>query len=161
MPVTPPPITGRWDPHKVGRRVVAIGVVLLVLSVGAGLWRLINADNAPAVQDRNEDSTGTNGTGTFGAAKPTIEVPSGLVGMSFDDARAALEDADLRAERKDVTAKDVAPDTVVDVSPDEGSEAKSGDTITLFVSEPEKTKPAEEHGPGKGKGHDKGKGKKH
>ena len=160
MPATPlPPITGQWDPQKLGRRIVAIAFVLLLLAVGGGLWRLMSADD-DTPRERG-GGTATTVDDVFGGEAPAaLEVPTGLVGMTYDEASDALAQKGLEAKREEVTVKDGEPDIVTDVSPEEGSDVKRGDTITLFVTDPEKTKPPEDDGPGKGKGHAKGKGKK-
>jgi serine/threonine-protein kinase len=64
-------------------------------------------------------------------AKP-IAVPS-VVGRSFEDAKAALEDDGFVVKRSDQNSN-VEPNTVIDTRPSPGTELQRGATVTVIVS---------------------------
>lgn len=153
LPSGPVPLpTDRWNAQKVGRAVVVIAVLLLLLSVGGGLARLMSRDD-PAPVAKPE------ATVTAGPAGP--DVPIGLVGLSYKEAERSLRAVGFEVTRTEDEGSTEPKDTVVRVDPEEGSTASEGDTITLFVSQgrPGSTPVGKEHG--KGKDHEKGKGKRH
>lgn len=67
------------------------------------------------------------------AGPATVTIPDTLVGSTFDNAKRQLENAGFEVDREE--ADDAAPkDTVLRVTPDEGSQAAEGEVVTLTVS---------------------------
>ncbi|MEA2460321.1 MAG: eukaryotic-like serine/threonine-protein kinase [Actinomycetota bacterium] len=148
----------RWNTQRVGRVVVGVAALLLLISVAAGLARLLDRKDEPVT----EASPRAGITASEPAADNAVAVPRGLLGMFFDDAQARLESEGFNVERSDVESE-VPEEIVVDVTPPQGADVTEGATITLSVSKGPKTAaPDKKHGKDKGpKGpHGKGKGKK-
>jgi hypothetical protein len=142
---------------------VAVAALLLLISVAAGLARLLSRDdqNAEAASSPSPKTTPSASSSTTGSVIQGPTVPTGLLGASYKDAEHLLKEAGFKVERSDVDS-DAPKDIVVDVSPPQGSEVTEGDPVTLFVSRGSKEAPAKEHG--KDEGHKppgKAKGKKH
>jgi|GEM_PF-5921213 len=67
---------------------------------------------------------------------PPVEVPMGMEGRQYEEARAELERLGLRATRRDEHRTGVRPGTVVRLQPSHGSEVAAGSTVTLYVAQP-------------------------
>ncbi|WP_103504084.1 MULTISPECIES: Stk1 family PASTA domain-containing Ser/Thr kinase [unclassified Streptomyces] len=63
----------------------------------------------------------------------TVEVPD-VVGSDVDAARAELEELDLTVAQEPRETSDAAPGTVLEQTPEGGSEAAAGSTVTLTVA---------------------------
>ncbi|MEZ5084814.1 MAG: Stk1 family PASTA domain-containing Ser/Thr kinase [Tessaracoccus sp.] len=63
-----------------------------------------------------------------------VEIPTGLAGLSYEDAAQRLRDADLEPVRADEASNDVQDGRVIRSDPEEGATAKPGDEVTLVVS---------------------------
>src|SRR5690606_39195390 len=71
------------------------------------------------------------------AGPEAVEVPD-VVGQSYEEAEAALEEAGLSVEREEQETTEEEPGTVLEQDPAAGEEAAPGDTVTLTVAvEPE------------------------
>jgi serine/threonine-protein kinase len=154
-----PPITGRWNPQKVGRLVIGVALVLLVLTTAAGIARFLDARDSAATAPSTTDASPRTTVTTSPATAPSLQVPSGLIGLEEKEASKLVEAEDL-VPVAELVASDAREGTVVDTKPGGGSTVTAGDTITLFISEGAPTSDEEEPGKGKGKGHGQGKGKK-
>jgi serine/threonine-protein kinase len=62
------------------------------------------------------------------------EVPS-LIGLTLEDARAAIEDAGFKVGQVDTEPSDEEPGTVIDQQPAAGTQLQAGEAIDLTVSE--------------------------
>lgn len=84
---------------------------------------------------------GSTVTVTFSAGPNTVAVPE-VAGLSEDDAREAIEEANLvvgDVERED--SRSVEEDDVIRTEPEEGKAVTAGDSIDLFVSTGQVTLP--------------------
>ncbi|HVF53591.1 MAG TPA: protein kinase [Actinomycetota bacterium] len=144
------PIPGdRWDPQKVGRRVLAILAGLALLAVALLLIRV-------ASTDRGEDSSRRDREGPRARASqqadpndgPTNLQMPGLVGEYWEDAAATLKAQGFEVVPTGTPSEELEEGLVVITDPPPGATLVDGATITLFVSTgPEDDD--EEH-PGKG-----------
>jgi serine/threonine-protein kinase len=156
---TLPPITGRWNPQRVGRIVIGVALALLLITTAAGIARFLDARDS-GTGTTTSDAEPSRTTVTTSAAKPSLQVPSALIGLEEKEASQLVEAQDL-VPLVETVPSDAPKGSVVDVEPDGGSTVTAGDTITLFISEgAPKVDEDPDPGEGKGKGHGRGKGKK-
>ena len=154
------PIPGeRWDPQKLGRRVLLTLGALAVIAVVLLLLRLGDTPDEPArTRDNNEQPA---------AEEPVDEAPAGfvvpdeIIGAHYKDAEKLLKEAGLTVDTEEVP-HEAEKDTVVDSEPPPGTELEEGEPITLIVSsgpdEDDDDDDEEDSGPpdhSKGKGKDK------
>ncbi|MGH2790945.1 MAG: protein kinase domain-containing protein [Actinomycetota bacterium] len=154
-------LTGDWNPQRVGRAVLATFAALITIALLLLLFRAFTGDDEPTGTERNRNRGGggqaveTTPEGQVDPASATI--PNDLLGEPIEEARSQLESLELDLKIKEETepTSEVAPDTVLGVSPEPGTEVFEGDTVTLTKSvEPEEDEGDEdeedsEH-PGKG-----------
>ncbi|WP_027660727.1 Stk1 family PASTA domain-containing Ser/Thr kinase [Salinispora fenicalii] len=67
------------------------------------------------------------------AGPATVEIPNTLVGTNFDNAKLQLENLGFEVDSEYVDHKE-AKGTVLEVTPDVGTQAAEGETVTLTVS---------------------------
>jgi tRNA A-37 threonylcarbamoyl transferase component Bud32 len=156
------PIPGqRWDPHRIGRAVIAIFVFLLLLAAGLLLWRLASGEDseprrgaAPAEEPAEETQEPAETTG--------FTIRTDIVGMDKSQAEELLKEQDLEVETAEVESDGVEKDVVVNTDPPPGTEVQAGDAVTLFVSKGEEGNGDGDEGnggdQGQGNGGDQGQG---
>lgn len=99
---------------------IFLGLIFLGALVGEG--------DEPEDEDEDERSPSPE--------PELVEVPD-VVGMSFDDARAALRSVDLGARRRTTDSDGQDPDTVVRTMPAAGAEVDEGrDVVVVVAREP-------------------------
>jgi serine/threonine-protein kinase len=140
FPAHPP----AWDTRRLGRIVLGIFLVLLLLAAGLLLYRLNEAG------DRREARARGGGGAEQQAAPTTEEVVENelpdLIGRSYEEAAAELEEMGLGHAREDAENEDYEAGLVFATEPGPGSTVSEGDTVTLFVSSgpPQEAEPTEE-----------------
>ncbi len=163
------PIPGeRWDPQRLGRRVVFFFAALAAIALLLLLLRLDNDGEQTAAtldpQEQQEPAV---------EEEPVVEEPEenagsyvvseDVIGADYREVEELFEEAGLDVTKEDVDNGDFPKDAVVATEPPPGTELQVGDAITLFVStgesveEDEDEEEDEEEGPPE---HAKGKGPK-
>lgn len=136
----PPLVPPGWDPAKIGRTVLLIGVALLVVAAALVVWRLAQDDEPTRSARRRRQATAPPAEESPTEASPTpdevvsYELPQDLIGADALQARRILEGVGFVVEEVAVSSEEPAG-TVVDSDPDVGSTVETGDTITLYVSD--------------------------
>ncbi|HEX2057929.1 MAG TPA: protein kinase [Actinomycetota bacterium] len=164
------PIPGdRYDPRRLGTRVLTVAAVLALVAAGVWVWLLTKPDEEPARatggREQREEPVATT------EREPASEeyVLPNLVGTPFKEAAKELEEHGLVVVPVEQPA-DVEKDEVLGMQPDAGTAVVPGETVTLIVStgkaeeEPEEDDDESEgeEGPGNSEnapGHDKDKDK--
>lgn len=157
------PIPGsRWDPHKLGRRVIIGLAALAVIALLLVLNRLGDAPGVPArdresaaQQDEQQDQQQEPPAEDTEPAEEGFVVPDEIIGAAYVDVEKQLKEAGLSVGRTDV-ASDAPKDTVIDSDPAPGTTLQEGDAITLIVSTGPEEDEDDEQGPPE---HSEGKGK--
>jgi serine/threonine-protein kinase len=170
------PIPGsRYDPEKLGKRVIGALLTLAFIALALFIWRVVTAEEpardrqrqgqaAPTADAASPPSTSPEQTETP-PATPTGFTLADYVGANFKDVEKALEEAGLSVDKVDVD--DEAPkDTILGQDPPPDTVLQEGDTVTLTVSsgkppeaEPDDDDDDESEGPGRGPDNGKAKGK--
>jgi serine/threonine-protein kinase len=154
----------RWDPHSIGRAVIAIFALLAFIAIGLLLYRLADSDKPQQQRERKGAGAAApvetpDGTESSAAEATEIEVRD-VRTFNYEDAQSVLEGDGLIVEVEE-TESDAEVGTVLDTDPPPGTAVSPGDTVTLLVSTgPPEEDPDEEDEfvpPGKAK-KDKGKG---
>lgn len=157
------PIPGsRWDPHKLGRRVLIGLAALAVIALLLLLNRLGDDPTEPA-GNREPVAEQDQPEAEEEQPEPVEEgfvVPDGIIGAPYEEVEAQLKEAGLSVGKEDVP-HDSEPGTVLEADPPAGTTLQEGDPITLIVSAgPDEDEEDEEDdgetGPPE---HSKGKGK--
>ena len=87
----------------------------------------------PAAQELLEEGGAVNVTVSTGA--PQAQVPPGLVGMQFNDAQQAIQDAGLRIGSVSTDQESDAPDNEVTATdPAPGTEVAAGTAVNITIS---------------------------
>ena len=156
------PIPGsRWDPQRLGRRVVLVFGVLAVVALALLLLRLRDAGNEQPLATPERQAT--QGAGADAPTDEGFVILEEIIGANYEDIAPELEAAGLIVETEEVDS-DEAAGTILETRPPVGSEVSEGDTITLVLSNGALDEDAgsEDEGstgkpdkPGKAKGHDK------
>ena len=160
-------LTGDWNPQRVGRAVLATFAALFAIALLLLLFRVFTGDGEPTSADRNRNRGGggraAETTPEDQAEPASATIPGDLVGKPIEDARSQLEGLDLGLKIQEVTepTSEVAPDTVVGVSPEPGTEVFEGGTVTLTKSIEQEEDQGEEDAEHPGKGPKKPKDKGH
>ena len=151
------PIPGsRWDPQRLGRRVLLAFAVLAVVALALLLLRLRDAGTKQpsSVPDRQA-------TQDAGAEAPAggMVILEDIIGADYEEILPELEEAGLIVETEEVDS-DEAPGTILETDPEVGSQVDEGDTLTLTLSngalaDDDSGPPGKPEDPGKAKGHDK------
>lgn len=116
------PIPGdRYDPARVGRKVVAGFIILALIAAGAFAWRF-----ASRVNERNEARAAATATPVL-VAVPDVE------GLSAEAAAEELDAEGLLTTNQTVQS-DESEGTVVRQTPEAGTEVDEGSRVTLLVS---------------------------
>ncbi len=161
------PIPGeRWDPQRLGRRVVFFFGALAAIALLLLLLRLDNAGEQTAASlDPQEQQEPV-------AEEPVVEEPEedagtyvvseDVIGADYREVEELFKEAGLDVVKEEVDNEDFPKDAVVATEPSPGTELQEGDAITLFVSTGEDVEEddedvEEDEGP---PGHAKGKGPK-
>jgi eukaryotic-like serine/threonine-protein kinase len=157
----------RWDPHRIGRAVIAIFALLLLLAAGLLVWRLASDDEterrgrAGAGEQPGEEPAGQpqEPTDTTTAG---FTIPATIVGMEKHDAEELLKGEGIEVDAEEVESDDVEKDVVVNTDPPPGTEVQAGDAVTLIVSKGEEGNGDGDEGnggdQGQGNGGDQGQG---
>lgn len=155
------PIPGeRWDPQKLGRRVLLALGALAVIAVALLLLRLGDVREEPT---RTRDATEQPAAEEPDEATGGFTVPDDIIGAEYKDAEKLLKDAGLSVDKEEVP-HEAEKDTVVDSDPPPGTTLDEGEAITLIVSSgPEEDDEEDDHEdedpPGNSEGRGKGKDK--
>lgn len=147
------PIAGnRWDPERLGRRVLItfaalalLAIVLLGVKVLAGGDEPTRGGRADPVEQTPTPSPTPSPEETTPPPPTAVEIPFDIIGMRDKDAEALLKELGLFPHKEDVP-DDAEKHTVVGSDPEPGSEVVSGSEITLYVSDG-KGFPGDEGGP--------------
>ena len=149
------PIAGnRWDPERLGRRVLITFAALALLAVVLLGVKVLAGGDEPTRSDRGtpvEQSPIPSPTPTPEETTPlptTVEIPEDIVGMSDKDAEARLEELGL-IPLTETFPSDADKHSVIGSDPEPGAEVESGSEITLYVSDG-KGSPGGEEGHGNG-----------
>lgn len=146
------PIAGnRWDPERLGRRVLITFAALALLAIVLlGVKVLAGGDEptrggraAPVEQTPTPTPTPTPEETT--PLPTTVEIPFDIIGMRDKDAEALLRELGLIPVKEDFPS-DAEKHTVVGSDPEPGSEVESGSEITLSVSDGKGFPGDEDHG---------------
>lgn len=135
------PIPGnRWDPARLGRRVLVGFGALLLLAAGIMLWSA-GANDAPREEPerrRRENAAAPETTTTLVTAPAEVTIPE-VAGLHKDDAKAALEAEGFKPREEKVRPEDfdtdMPADLVITTDPAPGETAPPGSEVTMFVSE--------------------------
>lgn len=154
------PIPGsRWDPQRLGRRVVLLFGVLALIALALLLLRLGDAGTEQPSGTQERQATEDAGSGT--PAGEGFVILEDIEGANYKEILPELEDAGLIVETEPVDSDETAG-TILETRPPVGSEVQEGDTITLVISNGALDDDGSEEGegappdnPGKAKGHDK------
>ncbi|HEX2295502.1 MAG TPA: protein kinase [Actinomycetota bacterium] len=149
-PTTVWPIPGaRYDPRRLGARVLATAAVLAVLAAGVWVWLLTRSDDDQATPPATQRAGAVEPAATE-RAEPTSEayVLPELAGMPFKEAEKQLEEQGLIVEPSPVPSE-AEKDEVVYSEPPAGAALRPGDTVTLAISTGQ---PEEEAGEGDDEG---------
>jgi serine/threonine-protein kinase len=150
------PIPGdRWDPQRIGRLVALVFALLFTLAIVLVVIRVTTNDE-PGRQGRRADRRGSNQAAAQTepakpSPSPSTTVPD-VVEETFEDAETILLDAGFEVDRNDLAMAGVEEGVVFGMSPEAGSAASPGTTITLNVSTGEESgdEDDEENPPGHG-----------
>ena len=71
---------------------------------------------------------------TTSSGKPSVTVPTGLIGLSLDEVRSRLSELKLQTREEQDFSDSVDIGNVIRLEPNEGSAVAEGDIITVFVS---------------------------
>jgi serine/threonine-protein kinase len=178
------PIPGtRYDPERLGRRVITVLAVLAIVALALLVWRVLSGGTANDTTERGRQAgavTGGPGTQEDSPTPPSspsaTPTPAAVTlqdyeGLNYKDVRKDLEDAGIivTSEEEDNEAE---KDTILGQEPGVGEAVNEGDTVTLTIStgkppedvdedddsdEDDDTDegPGNSEGKGKAKGHDK------
>jgi serine/threonine protein kinase len=166
------PIPGtRYDPEKLGKRVIGVLVGLALVALALLAWRVLSADggNNGAGSSRRAGALAPGTTAQESSPPPsspsvsptssgvTLEVYAGL---KYKDVEKQLKDAGIVVARTDVD-DETEKDTIVGQTPEAGTRVQADETVTLIVStgnplEDEGEDDDDDEGPGEGKGKAKG-----
>ena len=132
----------RYDPARLGRRVLLIFLLLVLLAGGLLLWRLASAeDQEPPVDPRRSapasqppDETEEPEPETPVEPEPEVFTMPPLTGQAEADALALLEAAGLVVTVERETSDEVTEGLVIGSIPPEGTEVTEGAPVTLIVS---------------------------
>ena len=176
-PQTVWPIPGdRWDPTRLGRRVLIFFAVLAAIALLLLVSRLAGTEDGP-LQERDANTAGSRRDpgreSTQQPLQPVIaEVGPDIIGSNLDRVQSVLEKKDIPyevtylggeqlleyLELTGVSFEDAEPGEIVGTDPEPEGSIREGQTITLFVSEgvdtedPDSDKPPKNEGKGKGHG---------
>lgn len=136
------PIAGnRWDPERLGRRVLItfaalalLAIVLLGVKVLAGGDEPTRGGRADPVEQTPTPSPTPSPEETTPPPPTAVEIPFDIIGMRDKDAEALLRELGLIPVKEDFPS-DAQKHTVVGSDPEPGSEVVSGSEITLYVSD--------------------------
>ena len=153
------PIPGsRWDPQRLGRRVLLAFAALGIVALALLLLRLRDAGTKQPSTVPDRQATQDAGSEAPAGGMVILE---DIIGADYEEILPELEEAGLIVETEEVDS-DEAPGTILETDPGVGSQVDEGDTITLTLSngalgdddsdDDESGKPED---PGKAKGHDK------
>ncbi|MDP9067734.1 MAG: protein kinase [Actinomycetota bacterium] len=157
------PIPGeRWDPQRLGRRVVLFFAALSLIALLLLLFRL-GGDEQPAAAVGGQEQV--ESPIEEPVAEETAAEPSGnyvlsedVIGADYREVEEILKEAGLSVGKEDVDSDEFPKDAVVATDPPPGTELEEGDAVTLFVSKGEDFEEEDDdEGP---PGHSKGKGPK-
>jgi hypothetical protein len=165
------PIPGtRYDPHALGRRVIAVLIGLAAVALALLVWRIATAGPDDEGTDRSAAEVDAAGSSPRATDSPTNDTttPAGFTlddyaGLSYKDVESELTDAGLSVVKEEID-NEAPKDTILAQSPEAGAVVPEGRTVTLTVStgklteeeppEEDKSGPSKDN-PGKAKGHDK------
>ena len=148
------PIAGnRWDPERLGRRVlIAFAALALLAIVLLGVKVLAGGDEPTRGTAPVEQTPAPSFTPTPEETTPpvpaTVEIPEDIIDMRDKDAEALLRELGL-VPLKESWPSDAEKHSVVGSNPEPGSEVEPGSEITLYVSDG-KGFPGDEEGHGNG-----------
>ncbi|MDQ3953073.1 MAG: protein kinase [Actinomycetota bacterium] len=133
-PTTVWPIPGdRYDPRRLGTRVLVLAAVLAVGAAAVWAWLLTRPDEEPArAADRRDERVEPLATPEPDSASQAYELPD-LTGMPFKEAEKELEEHGLVVVPREQPA-DVEKDEVLGMEPEPGTAVSPGATVTLIVS---------------------------
>ena len=152
------PIPGsRYDPERLGRRVITALVVLAVIALALLAWRLVTADPGKRIRESvRARAAALSATDSPTEAPPSSEssAPPGFVlgnyvGSSFKDVEEELKDAGMVVDREDVDSA-AEKDSIIAQDPGPETELEEGATVTLTVSTgkaPEEDSDEDDEGP--------------
>ena len=146
------PIPGdRYDPRRLGTRVLATAAVLAVLAAAVWVWLLTRPDS-----DDDREATRRRAAAARPSATPTPERTSegyeleSFVGQPFKEAEKALEEKGLTVLSEEAPSE-AEKDEVLGSRPEPGTVLAPGDPVTLIISSgkvEEDSDEGEEDGPG-------------
>jgi serine/threonine-protein kinase len=126
------PIPGtRYDPRRLGIRVLAGAALLALLAVGVWVWLLTRSDEREPAASR-AGQRGNLATEPTQSASHAYELDD-FTGQSFEDAEDALQEHGLTAVPVE-TPSDAPEDQVLGSEPPPGTLMPPGETVTLLVS---------------------------
>ncbi|HYO60616.1 MAG TPA: protein kinase [Actinomycetota bacterium] len=135
-PTTVWPIPGaRYDPRRLGARVLAGALVLAVLAAGIWVWLLTRSDDderRPAAARGQTQRSEPGETRSTEPASQSYELPS-LAGMPFKEAEKLLEEQGLVVASREQPSEE-EKDEVLGSEPAAGTAVAPGETVTLIVS---------------------------
>ena len=156
------PIPGdRWDPHSLGRKVLAVFGVLALIALALAGWRLASFE--PPTEQRSP--------GNRDAAAQNLTLPEGVIGMDHEEVQQELaangfesrlvfvegDELERFMEDTGIDPEQAEEKEVIGTDPSPGESLQEDQTITLFVSSgfDDDDDGPDFKGKGKGKGHDK------
>lgn len=124
----------KWDPHSVGRAVIAIFIVLGLVAAGLLLYRLAGSDDPRNRRERQRANVpvATEEPETTTPATEEFELID-VRGSNFEEAAAELRSEGLVVQRETEESED-EPEVVIGMDPEPGNLVSPGDTVTLVVS---------------------------
>ncbi|MPZ70705.1 MAG: protein kinase [Actinobacteria bacterium] len=134
------PIPGdRWDPERLGRKVLITFALLALLTVVILGMRVLasedDPDDAPQAQPTVTESATPTPEETFTPEPTTVEIPEEILGERDKEVERYLRDELGLMPLIEEVRHDARKHTVVGSDPEPGSTVEVGSQITLYVSD--------------------------
>jgi hypothetical protein len=120
---------GRYDPEKLGRKVLAAAAILTFIALLLFIARL--QDRSAATNGR---PAGARAENAARESAETMVLRENVIGLPYQDVVSQLEDAGLVVSTEEIASDRYEAGMVAATDPPPGSEVTAGDPITLFLS---------------------------
>jgi serine/threonine protein kinase len=135
---------GRYDPERLGRKVLAGVAVLTLVALLLVIARL--QDQSAPTNDRPARARAENASGK---GREVMVLKDNVIGLPYQDVVSQLESAGLVVSTEEIASDGYEEGRVAATDPPPGSEVTAGDPVTLFLSTGPSDEEEEEDHPGR------------